>query len=66
MINENEPNTHSNIELLTIKEACKILRIKYGTLWLWKKQKKIPFVKNGKFIMFTREAIENYINKCSN
>ncbi len=45
------------------KEAARLLGIKVGTLsdWVW--QKRIPYVKIGKKVMFEPEALRRFIER---
>lgn len=49
--------------LLTIKELSRQLNIKESTLYLWVKQRKIPFQKIHSLIRFDREAIEAWLKE---
>ena len=49
--------------LMNKKEAAGLLGIKVGTLsdWVW--QKRIPYVKIGKRVMFEPEALRRFIER---
>ena len=45
------------MELITEKEASEILRVSRNTLYIWRKQGKIPFHKIGKPIRYDKADI---------
>jgi len=51
------------VKLLTIEETSKMLNIKVGTLYVWVHQKKIPFVKIGRRLVFNELQLIEFINK---
>ncbi len=46
---------------LTIEELCDILQVKKHYIYALTSQKKIPFLKLGRFIRFERDKIEQWI-----
>jgi len=48
-------------ELLTIEEAAAFLRIPKGTIYNWTSQKRIPFIKVGRGLRFSRPALEGWL-----
>jgi len=50
-------------ELLDSEEAAEYLGIKKTTLYEWKAQRKIPFVKVGGFLRFRRTDLEKWLEK---
>ena len=51
------------MELLTPEEVCGILRIKKQRLYEWVHYKRIPHVKVGRFLRFSKEQIELWLNE---
>ena len=47
-----EEEIMENKNILTIKELSEIISIKPSTLYSWSMQKKIPFIKIGKKVLF--------------
>ena len=47
--------------LLTIQEAASCLRISVSTLYRWVHHKKIKYVKIGSRVMFSEEALDEFI-----
>jgi len=50
------------MKLLTIEEAAELLNTKVGTLYVWVHQRKIPFIKIGRKLAFSEEALIEYIH----
>jgi len=48
---------------LTIKEVCAILQVKEHYIYALTSQKKIPFIKLGRFLRFERDKIEQWMNQ---
>ena len=48
-------------ELLTITEACALLKIKRRTLDDWRAAKAIPCIERGRWIRFRRSDLEAFI-----
>lgn len=62
-INEKEDITY-NIKpnkLYTVKETAQILRVEPNTIYKWKYNKKLPFVKSGGKLLFKGSAIKSYL-----
>ena len=51
------------MELLTPEEVCGILRIKKQRLYEWVHYKRIPHVKVGRFLRFSKEQIEEWLRE---
>ena len=51
-----------NESLLTYQEVADILHIKPQTLRAWVSAKRIPYVKLGTAVRFTREQVEAIVN----
>jgi excisionase family DNA binding protein len=52
------------VELLTVEETSKYLGIPVNTLNRWRSQKKGPeFIKMGKHVKYSKEALDKYIMK---
>ncbi len=43
------------------REVAEVLGIGYSTLQLWKKQRKIPYIKIGKHTKFVPSEIRNWL-----
>ena len=54
-----QPNFETS--LMTVKEASIFLSISVSTLYGWVWQRKIPFVKVGRALMFARADLEKFI-----
>lgn len=50
-------------ELMKVDEAAKFLGIKRWTLYSWTAQRKIPFVKLGKFVRFRVSDLRAWVDK---
>ena len=48
-------------ELLTVKEASRILSLSISTLYAFVHQKRIPYVKLGKSLRFRRNDLEQWV-----
>jgi excisionase family DNA binding protein len=48
-------------ELLTPEEVCSLLRIKKQRLYEWVHFKQIPYVKVGRFLRFSSEALRQWL-----
>ena len=48
--------------LLTYGEAAKLLRLNIQTLRLWVSKGKIPYLKIGSTVRFSKPLLEKYIN----
>jgi len=54
-----EQHTGQGSDLLTVKEAADLLRLKVSTIRAWVLQRRIPFVKlGGKRVLFRRTDLE--------
>lgn len=51
-----EPN-----KLYTVDETAQILRVEPNTVYKWKYNKKLPFVKSGGKLLFKGSAIKSYL-----
>lgn len=51
-----EPN-----KLYTVDETAQILRVQPNTIYKWKYNKKLPFVKSGGKLLFKGSAIKSYL-----
>lgn len=49
--------------LLTISEVAELLKLSVWTVRRLQRQRKIPFVKVGRSIRFTRSDLEAYVDK---
>lgn len=49
-------------ELLTISEACDLLRIKRRTLDDWRAAKRIPCIEIGRWVRFRRADVEAFLS----
>ena len=49
------------MELLTVAEAAKLLRIKRSTLYTWAYRKYIPSQKVGGALRFNKEALDRWL-----
>lgn len=49
-------------KLLTPEEVCGMLRIKKQRLYEWVHYKRIPYVKTGRFLRFSKEQIEAWLD----
>lgn len=54
-----------NEPLLTEKQAAEILGLNHGTLTVWRctKRYKIPFVKVGSSVRYSRKALQAWIDQ---
>lgn len=48
-------------KLLSVSQLAEILGLKQITIYEWVHQRKIPFVKLGKRVLFRKQDIENFI-----
>ena len=48
-------------ELMTPEEVCTLLRIKKQRLYEWVHFKQIPYVKVGRFLRFSSEALRQWL-----
>lgn len=48
---------------LTIEELCCILQVKKHYIYALTSQRKIPFLKLGRFLRFERDEIEQWLNE---
>lgn len=48
---------------LTIEEVCDILQVKKHYIYGLTSQKRIPFIKIGRFLRFRREEIEEWLKE---
>lgn len=55
------PNNETPDHLLRPNEAAKMLGISRGTLYNWAYQRRIPIVKLGRTLRFSRRALERFI-----
>lgn len=60
-IRENEEMI-TDIQLLNIKEASAFLNVEISTLYSWKYQGKIPFVKLYGKLCFDKQSLIDFIN----
>ena len=51
------------LNLLSLEEAAKELRISIYTVRLWRAQNKIPIVKLGRRVLVRREDLEEFVNR---
>lgn len=51
----------TEIDLLTLSEASKLLRVKIATLRAWRAQRRLPFLKLGGKILLRRGDIQKFI-----
>jgi excisionase family DNA binding protein len=52
-----------SIDLLTIREAAKLLRLSVSAMRRLQQQRRIPFIKVGGSIRFARCDIASYLNR---
>ena len=50
-------------ELINVKELAKIIKVKRGTIYLWVNQKRIPYIKLGKRVLFNPKDINRWIKE---
>jgi len=50
------------IELMTSEEAAKVFRVCPHTIRRWVREGKIPFIRVGNRILFTREHVESLLS----
>lgn len=50
-------------ELLNIQQVANTLNVSVPTVYRWTQQRKIDFIKLGGRVLFTEEALENFITK---
>lgn len=55
-------NTANKVNLLDVNEASALLRVKPNTLYTWKYQKKIPYVKKYGRLLFNEAKLIAFIN----
>lgn len=53
---------NGSFPLLTYGEAAKLLRLNIQTLRLWVSKRKIPYMKIGSTVRFSKPLLEEYIN----
>ncbi|MGA2466096.1 MAG: helix-turn-helix domain-containing protein [Thermodesulfobacteriota bacterium] len=51
------------MDLLSLREGAKELKLSIHTLRAWTYQKRIPFVRLGRRILLRREDLENLVKK---
>jgi excisionase family DNA binding protein len=49
--------------LLSVKEAAEYLGISESTIYTWKSQKRIPYIKVGRRVLFRRESLDKNFNE---
>lgn len=62
MLQEMNSNRAKKINLLDVREASALLRVKPSTLYTWKYQKKIPYVKKYGKLLFNEKSLIEFIN----
>ncbi len=55
----------SNVELFTIPEAAKMLRVTVSTLRAWRLQRRLPFRKVGGKVLLHRDDIRRFIDQAT-
>jgi excisionase family DNA binding protein len=50
-------------KLLTPEEVCGMLRIKKQRLYEWVHYNRIPYIKAGRFLRFSKEQIEEWLRE---
>ncbi|HWB02138.1 MAG TPA: helix-turn-helix domain-containing protein [Verrucomicrobiales bacterium] len=61
MTHNDTPLTESAGELLTIVEACALLKIKRRTIDDWRASRALPCIKRGKYVRFRRADVEAFL-----
>jgi excisionase family DNA binding protein len=52
------------MELLTVREAAKYLKMSFDTMNRWRVQRRGPdYVKMGKKVVYAKEALDQFIKK---
>jgi len=54
---------HSNEELMTQRECANFLGVSVGTLIIWRKDGRVPFLKLGRTILYSKKQILKHFNK---
>jgi len=49
--------------LLTVEELAKKISVSKSTIYNWRMQKRIPYVKMGKLIRFDTTEIDRWVNE---
>lgn len=49
------------MEIMTVNEVADYLKIKTQTVYLWKSQKKLPFVEMNGSVRFDKEDIDAWV-----
>lgn len=62
-VNPLDNNTHLSEELMTQKECAKYLGVTVATLINWRKKKKLPYLKFGERIFYSKERILKHFKK---
>jgi len=50
-------------EYLNVKELSRLTRLKQSTIYQWVNQRKIPYIKLGRKILFDPDEINKWIDK---
>ena len=56
------PYMFDGVKYLTAKQACKLLDVKYPTVWRWNKVGMLPHVKVGGRVYYHYEDVKNLMN----
>ena len=56
-------SARANEELMTQKECAKFLGVTVGTLIIWRKKGKVPFLKLGRTILYSKTQILKHFDK---
>lgn len=51
-------------EILSLEEACNFLKCKKSWLYKAVQQRKIPAIKTGKYLKFSKKELEKWLRKC--
>ncbi len=48
---------------LNTSEVCKLIKVSHVTLWRWRKNGVIPFIKYGRKVLYKLSDVEAFINQ---
>jgi len=50
--------------LLKAQEVADYVKVSVSTVWRWKTEGKLPFIKVGNVVRFKAEEVDKFIKKC--
>ena len=50
------------LEILTVQEASKLVRLKPSTIYFYVEARRIPFLKVGSRVLFERDSLINWLS----